>query len=79
MALLDWIKVNPVNRITLSCFRSIENVRDHITNNLVKYSAGQVNVCGVNHFSNTNSKVGKMYSKAGDTPPIILRKEPRRQ
>ena len=77
MALLDWIKANPVNRLVLSCFRNIENVRDDIMNNLVKYSAGQVNVCGVNHFSNTNSKVGKLYSK-GETTPVINTKQPKR-
>ena len=79
VAFLDWMKINPINRITLSCFRTVENVRDDIKNNLTKYSAGQVNVCGVNHFSNTNSKVGKMYSKGQDTTPVILKKEPKRQ
>ena len=50
----------------------MENVRDDIMNNLSKYTAGQVNVCGVNHFSNTNTKVGKMYNK---TEAPYLRKE----
>lgn len=48
VALLDHQGVNPISRIPLSCFRSVENVRDDIKNNLAKYSAGQVNVCGVN-------------------------------
>lgn len=64
VALLDHINSNPISRIHLSCFRTVQNVRDDIMNNLQKYSAGQVNVCGVNHFSNTNSKVGKQYGKA---------------
>jgi hypothetical protein len=59
VALLDHIGVNPISRIPLSCYRSVENVNDDIMNNLAKYSAGQVNVCGVNHFSATNTKVGK--------------------
>lgn len=63
IALLDHIGVNPVSRVPLSCFRSVENVRDDIMNNLAKYSAGQVNVCGVNHFSSTNTKVGRQYNK----------------
>lgn len=61
VALLDHIGVNPISRIPLSCYRSVENVRDDIKNNLAKYSAGQVNVCGVNHFSATNTKVGRQY------------------
>ena len=32
-------------------------------NNLAKYSAGQVNVCGVNHFSATNTKIGNYYKE----------------
>ena len=41
-------------------------------NNLAKYSAGQVNVCGVNHFSSTNTKVGNQYKK---TEAPFLKKE----
>jgi len=73
VALLDHIGVNPISRIPLSCYRTVENVRDDIMNNLAKYSAGQVNVCGVNHFSSTNTKVGKIYTKA-EAP--FLAKEP---
>ena len=51
-------------------------MRDDIINNLAKYSAGQVNVCGVNHFSATNTKVGKMYAKT-DGPKMT--KEMKRQ
>jgi hypothetical protein len=40
VALLDQIGVNPVSRVPLSCFRSVENVRDDIMHNLAKYSAG---------------------------------------
>jgi len=40
VALLDHIGVNPISRIPLSCYRSVENVRDDIMNNLAKYSAG---------------------------------------
>lgn len=40
LALLDHLGINPVSRIPLSCFRSVENVRDDIMNNLAKYSAG---------------------------------------
>ena len=61
VALLDHIGVNPISRIPLSCYRTVENVRDDIMNNLAKYQAGQVNACGVNHFSSTNTKVGKQY------------------
>ena len=62
-ALLDHIGQNPITRIPLSCYRSVENVRDDISQNLAKYSQGNVNVCGVNHFSSTNTKVGKQYQK----------------
>ena len=72
LALLDHLGINPVTRIPLSCYRSVENVRDDIMNNLAKYSAGQVNVCGVNHFSSTNTKVCKMYNK---TEVPYLKKE----
>jgi hypothetical protein len=40
VALLDHIGVNPVSRIPLSCYRSVDNVKDDIMNNLAKYSAG---------------------------------------
>ncbi len=40
VALLDHISCNPVSRIPLSCYRTIENVKDDIINNLTKYSAG---------------------------------------
>lgn len=40
VALLDHIGVNPISRIALSCYRSVDNVKDDITNNLAKYSAG---------------------------------------
>lgn len=40
VALLDHIGVNPITRIPLSCYRSVENVNDDIMNNLAKYSAG---------------------------------------
>jgi len=72
VALLDHVGVNPVSRVPLSCFRSVQNVRDDIMNNLAKYSAGQVNVCGVNHFSSTNTKVGNQYKK---TEAPFLKKE----
>ena len=71
-ALLDHLGINPISRIPLSCYKTVENVRDDIMNNLAKYSAGQVNVCGVNHFSNTNTKVGRMYAK---TEAPYLRKD----
>jgi hypothetical protein len=76
MALLDLINVNPVSRIPLSCFRSIENVKDDIMNNLAKYSNGQINVCGVNHFSANNTKVGKNYASNNKYEELILKKEP---
>ena len=63
IALLDHIGCNPISRLPLSCYKTVDNVKDDITNNLAKYSAGQVNVCGVNHFSATNTKVGKIYAK----------------
>lgn len=76
IALLDHLQINPISRIPLSCFRTVENVRDDIMNNLAKYSAGQVNVCGVNHFASTNTKVGKNYSKTQDkSEALYLRKE----
>ena len=71
-ALLDHLGINPISRIPLSCYKAVENVKDDIMNNLAKYSAGQVNVCGVNHFSNTNTKVGRMYAK---TEAPYLRKD----
>jgi hypothetical protein len=65
-----------VSRVPLSCFRSVANVKDDIMKNLEKYSNGQVNVCGVNHFSNSNTKVGKLYSKSGDKANFnMLKKE----
>lgn len=58
-ALLDHINQNPISRIPLSCYRAVENVKDDIMQNLMKYTYGNVNACGVNHFSATNTKVGK--------------------
>lgn len=69
VALLDHVNCNPISRIPMSCYKAVENVRDDIINNLAKYSAGQVNVCGVNHFSATNTKVGKIYAKT-DAPSL---------
>jgi len=66
IALLDHIGANPISRIPLSCYRTVENVRDDIMNNLAKYQSGQVNACGVNHFSASNTKVGKQYTKSND-------------
>lgn len=40
VGLLDHIGVNPISRVPLSCFKSIENMREDIMNNLAKYSAG---------------------------------------
>jgi hypothetical protein len=39
-ALLDLIDDNPVSRIPLSCYKSMENVRKDIVNNLDKYQEG---------------------------------------
>lgn len=75
VALLDHVGSNPVSRIPLSCFRSVENVRDDIKNNLAKYATGQINVCGANHFSSNNTKVGKNYG-SGKYDNVLLRKEP---
>lgn len=75
VALLDHLGCNPVSRIPLSCFRSVENVKDDIKNNLAKYATGQINVCGANHFSSNNTKVGKHYG-SGKYDNVLLRKEP---
>jgi len=75
VALLDHIGVNPISRVPLSCFKTVENMRDDIKNNLAKYSAGQVNACGVNQFSAANTKVGKQYGSKPDHIGNILKKE----
>jgi len=74
VALLDHLNINPVSRIPMSCYRSVDNVRDDIMNNLAKYSSGQANVCGANHFSSTNTRVGKQYNN-GKYENLILKKE----
>ena len=74
VALLDHLGVNPVSRIPLSCFRTVDNVKDDIKNNLAKYSCGQINVCGANHFSSNNTKVGKNYQNS-KIDNMILKKE----
>ena len=63
VALLDQIGVNPVSRIPLSAYKAVANVRDDIMNNLEQYSTGHINVCGANCFSNSNSKVARLYEK----------------
>jgi len=62
--LLDLIDDNPVNRISLSCYRSVKNVRDDIGQNLEKYTNGCANVPGANHFAPTNQKVAKNFATA---------------
>lgn len=61
-ALLDMIEDNPVSRIALSCYRTVNNVRTDILNNLQKYESGNVNVVGANHFAPTNTKVAKAFA-----------------
>ena len=62
VALLDLADDNPVSRIPLSCYRSVNNVRQDIMNNLSKYESGNVNVVGANHFAPTNTKVAKVFA-----------------
>jgi cytosolic carboxypeptidase protein 5 len=40
VALLDHIGVNPITRFPLSCFRTMQNMRDDIMKNLEKYTNG---------------------------------------
>ena len=61
-ALLDLIDDNPVSRIPLSCYRSVQNVRQDILTNLDKYTAGQNSIVGSNNFAPTNQKVAKNYA-----------------
>ena len=61
-ALLDLADDNPVSRIPLSCYRTVNNVRTDILNNLSKYESGNVNVVGANHFAPTNTKVAKAFA-----------------
>ena len=61
-ALLDLIDENPITRIPLSCYRSVQNVRQDVMNNLSKYEQGNVNVVGANHFAHTNTKVAKIFA-----------------
>ena len=61
-ALLDLVDDNPISRIPLSCYRSVNNVRQDIMNNLSKYESGNVNVVGANHFAPTNTKVAKVFA-----------------
>ena len=56
------IEDNPVSRIPLSCYRTVNNVRTDIMNHLPKYESGNVNVCGANHFAPSNSKVAKAFA-----------------
>ena len=53
---------NPISRIPLSCYRTVNNVRTDIVNNLQKYESGNVNVVGANHFAPTNTKVAKAFA-----------------
>lgn len=39
-ALLDLVDDNPVSRIPMSCYRSVQNVRQDILTNLDKYTQG---------------------------------------
>ena len=41
-ALLDIKSINPVSRLTLSCFRNLEGVKRDIVMNIHQYSAGQL-------------------------------------
>lgn len=50
-------------------------MRDDIKNNLAKYSSGQINVCGANHFSANNTKVGRNYG-GNKYDNMVLKKEP---
>ena len=61
-ALLDMIEDNPISRIPLSCYRTVNNVRTDILNHLPKYESGNVNVVGANHFAPTNTKVAKAFA-----------------
>ena len=61
-ALLDLADDNPISRIPLSCYRTVNNVRTDILNNLSKYESGNVNVVGANHFAPTNTKVAKAFA-----------------
>jgi hypothetical protein len=74
VALLDHLGINPITRIPLSCYKTVENVRDDIKNNLAKYSNGQANIIGANHFSSANTRVSKQYSN-GKSDNVILKKE----
>ena len=56
------IEDNPISRIPLSCYRTVNNVRTDILNNLQKYESGNVNVVGANHFAPTNTKVAKAFA-----------------
>lgn len=59
-ALLDLVDDNPVSRIPLSCYRSVQNVRSDVLANIEKYQSGQESVGG-NNFALTNQKVTKLY------------------
>ena len=56
------IEDNPISRIPLSCYRTVNNVRTDILNHLPKYESGNVNVVGANHFAPTNTKVAKAFA-----------------
>ena len=61
-AMLDLVDDNPISRIALSCYRTVNNVRTDILNHLAKYETGNVNVVGANHFAPTNTKVAKAFA-----------------
>lgn len=71
-ALLDLIDDNPVSRIPLSCYKSLENVRSDIVNNLDKYQEGQASVIGANNFAPTNQKIAKNYPDIRGGPKIKI-------
>lgn len=71
-ALLDLIDDNPVSRIPLSCYKSVENVRKDIMNNLDKYQDGQASVIGANNFAPTNQKIAKHYPDIKGAPKIKI-------
>jgi hypothetical protein len=69
-ALLDLVDDNPVTRIPLSCYKSVENVRKDVMNNLDKYQEGQVSVIGANNFAPTNQKIAKHFPDLKNGPKL---------
>jgi hypothetical protein len=62
IGILDIIEDNPISRIQLSTYKTLQNIRNDVEQNLQKYEVGNTNAVGVNRFKNNNTKVAQAYA-----------------